>query len=323
MRRIVNFVVMMIEKHISALLYRYQCVSVPGFGAFLTETQPAQLNNDTYTFYPPKKLISFNANLKNNDGLLANHIALQEKISYDQAVANITQTVESWNKRLQNWETLILKNLGTIAHNIEGNIVFTPDTPVNYLAEAFGLTNVISPAIKREELKAVAEKVEEMAPVVFTPERKKNYSYLKYAAIFVVMTSASGAGFKVYRDHEIAKQTLIVEQSVQDRVNEKIQQATFFIEAPMPAVSLPVKEENTSTYPYHVVAGAFKSEENAEKAVGELVSKGYNARKLGKNKFGLFQVGYGSFKTYAEAQAKMNKIKQTENSDAWLLVKEL
>lgn len=323
MRRIVNFVVMMIEKHISALLYRYQCVSVPGFGAFLTETQPAQLNNDTYTFYPPKKLISFNANLKNNDGLLANHIALQEKISYDQAVANITQTVESWNKRLQNWETVILKNLGTIAHNIEGNIVFTPDTPINYLAEAFGLTNVISPAIKREELKAIAEKVEEMAPVVFTPERKKNYSYLKYAAIFVVMTSASGAGFKVYRDHEIAQQTLLVEQSVQDRVNEKIQQATFFIDAPMPAVSLPVKEENTSTYPYHVVAGAFKSEENAEKAVGELVSKGYNARKLGKNKFGLFQVGYGSFKTYAEAQAKMNKIKQTENSDAWLLVKEL
>ncbi|MHA3788448.1 HU domain-containing protein [Flavobacterium hauense] len=314
---------MMIEKHISALLYRYQCVSVPGFGAFLTETQPAQLNNDTYTFYPPKKLISFNANLKNNDGLLANHIALQEKISYEQAVANISQTVEQWNKRLQNWETLILKNLGTVAHNIEGNIVFAPDTPVNYLAEAFGLTNVISPAIKREELKAVAEKLEEMAPVIFTPERKKNYSYLKYAAVFAVMTSVGGAGFKMYRDHEIATETLLVEQSVQEQVTERIQQATFFIESPMPAVKLPLKEEKASTYPYHVVAGAFKSEDNAQKAVNQLVSKGYNARKLGKNKFGLFQVGYGSFKTLAEAQAKMNSIKRTENSDAWLLVKEL
>lgn len=323
MRRIVNFVVMMIEKHISALLYRYQCVSVPGFGAFLTETQPAQLNNDTYTFYPPKKLISFNANLKNNDGLLANHIALQEKISYDQAVANISQTVESWTKKLQNWETLILKNLGTIAHNIEGNIVFTPDTPVNYLAEAFGLTNVISPAVKREELKAIAEKIEEMAPVVFTPQRKKNYSYLKYAAVFAVMTSAGGAGFKMYRDNYIAKQTLLVEQSVQEQVTERIQQATFFIESPMPAVKLSLKEEAVAPMHYHIVAGAFKSEENAQKAVNELVSKGYNARKLGKNKFGLFQVGYGSFKTLAEAQQKMNKIKQTENSDAWLLVKEL
>lgn len=324
MRRIVNFVLMMIEKHISALLYRYQCVSVPGFGAFLTETQPAQLNNDTYTFYPPKKLISFNANLKNNDGLLANHIALQEKISYEQAVANITQTVELWNKRMQNWETLILKNLGTIAHNIEGSIVFTPDTPVNYLAEAFGLTNVISPAIKREELKAIAEKMEEMAPVIFTPERKKNYSYLKYAAVFAIMASVGGTGFKMFRDHEIATQTLLVEQSVQEKVNDRIQQATFFIESPMPAVKLPLKDDKTvATMHYHVVAGAFKSEENAQKAINELVSKGYNARKLGKNKFGLYQVGYGSFKTYAEAQEKMNRIKRTENGDAWLLVKEL
>lgn len=313
----------MIEKHISALLYRYQCVSVPGFGAFLTETQPAQLNNDTYTFYPPKKLISFNANLKNNDGLLANHIALQEKISYDQAVATISQTVEQWNKRLQNWETLILKNLGTIAHNIEGNVVFTPDTPVNYLAEAFGLTNIISPSIKREELKAVAEKIEEMAPVIFTPERKKNYSYLKYAAVFAIMASVGGTGFKMYRDHYISEQTLLVEQSVQEKVNDRIQQATFFIESPMPTVTLPLKEEKAAPMPYHVIAGAFKSEENAQKAVNELVSKGYNARKLGKNKFGLHQVGYGSFKTLSEAQAKMNKIKQTENSDAWLLVKEL
>lgn len=313
----------MIEKHISALLYRYQCVTVPGFGAFLTETQPAQLNNDTYTFYPPKKLISFNANLKNNDGLLANHIALQEKISYEQAVAAISQTVESWLKRLQNWETLIIKNLGTISNNLEGSIVFTPDTPVNYLAEAFGLTNVISPAVKREELKAIAEKVEETAPIVFTPERKKNYSYLKYAAVFAIMASVGGTGFKMYRDHEIATQTLLVEQSVQEQVNQKIQEATFFIESPIPAIKVAVKEEHTAKMPYHVVAGAFKSETNAQKAVNALVSKGFKARKLNKNQFGLYPVLYGSFASYSAAQEKMAIIKRTENEDAWLLVKEL
>jgi hypothetical protein len=30
--------------------------------------------------FPPKKMISFNANLKNNDGLLANHIAQSENL---------------------------------------------------------------------------------------------------------------------------------------------------------------------------------------------------------------------------------------------------
>ena len=74
---------MLIEKHISDLLYRYQCVTVPGFGAFLTETVTAQVTVSSSSFFPPKKVISFNANVRNNDGLLANHVALQEKMSYD------------------------------------------------------------------------------------------------------------------------------------------------------------------------------------------------------------------------------------------------
>ena len=78
-----NFVSMKIEPYIAQLLYRYQCVTVPGFGAFLTEIQSAQIIESSNSFFPPKKMISFNAYLKNNDGLLANHIAQAEKTSYE------------------------------------------------------------------------------------------------------------------------------------------------------------------------------------------------------------------------------------------------
>ena len=54
---------MKIEQYISQLLYRYQCVTVPGFGAFLTEFQSAQLDENSHSFYPPKKMISFNPSL--------------------------------------------------------------------------------------------------------------------------------------------------------------------------------------------------------------------------------------------------------------------
>ena len=312
----------MIEKHISALLYRHQCVIVPGFGAFLTEMQPAQLNADNSTFYPPKKLVSFNANLKNNDGLLANHIALQEKISYEHAVADIARQTELWLSRLEAKETVSLKNLGEVSSNFEGSLVFTPDTPVNYLTDAFGLSAVISPAIRREEFKVQVEELEEIAPIVFTPERKRNYSYLKYAAVFAVLLTLGGTGFKVYRDNEIAQQTLLVEKSVQEKVNNRIQQATFFIDNPLPAVTLPLKEDNKA-YPYHVVAGAYRSEANAVKAMNELAARGFEARKLDKNKFGLYPVLYGSFATYAEAHKKMKELHKTESREAWLLVKEL
>jgi len=320
--RIVNFVSMMIEKHISALLYRYQCVTVPGFGAFLTEIRTAQLDAAAHTFYPPKKLISFNANLKNNDGLLANHIALQEKISYDQAVANIEQSVALWLDKLGRRETLGIKDLGTMVYNVEGSLVFTPDTPINYLADAFGLGAVASPAIKREEYRQQAEAIEELAPVAFTPERRRNYAYLKYAAVFVLMAGIGGAGFVAWRNNQIDMQTLVVENAVQEKVQQKIQQATFLIHNPLPAVKLPVQEEHV-VLPYHVVAGAFSSEANAQRAASDLIAKGFSSRVMEKNKFGLYPVTYGSFATRDEAREKMREIRRTVNSEAWLTVKEL
>ncbi|WP_330442483.1 SPOR domain-containing protein [Flavobacterium sp. C4GT6] len=317
---------MMIEKHISALLYRYQCVIVPGFGAFLTETKSASIDTDTNTFYPPKKLISFNANLKNNDGLLANHIALQEKISYEQAVEDIKKMVAVWTDQLENGDKLILKNIGDLTYNNEGSLVFYPNTPVNYLTDSFGLGSFTSPAIKREVYKAEVEELEEEVPVLFTPEkRKKNYSFLKYAAVFVAALSIGSAGFKVYYDNKIITETRIAEQHVQEQVNQEIQTATFFLD-PMPAVKLTVKEDTAEADEelyYHIVANAFRSEANANKAVNQLKAQGFKARKLDKNKYGLYPVLYESHTTYEAAHENLNKIRKEYNKEAWLLVKDL
>src|SRR2546428_13643386 len=98
---------MKIEHYIAQLLYRHQCVTVPGFGAFLTEIQSAQFNEASNTFYPPKKLISFNSYLKHNDGLLANHISLSEKIEYEVAIQKITEEVEIWKNSLENYQPIL------------------------------------------------------------------------------------------------------------------------------------------------------------------------------------------------------------------------
>ena len=63
---------MQLETYISDLLYRYECVIIPEFGAFLTQPVSAKVDISSNTFYPPKKVLSFNEQLKNNDGLLAN-----------------------------------------------------------------------------------------------------------------------------------------------------------------------------------------------------------------------------------------------------------
>ncbi|MBK9225205.1 MAG: SPOR domain-containing protein [Flavobacterium sp.] len=317
---------MKIEQYISQLLYRHQCVTVPGFGAFLTEIQSAHMHEKTNSFYPPKKLISFNSHLKNNDGLLANHISNIEKTSYENAVASIESEVVIWKSILQVNEKFSLKNIGELSLNSEKNIVFTPSENINYLTESFGLNSFVSPLIKREVAANLEQKMEEVVvskksePIPFIPEETRSRPYLKYAAVFVLALSVAGSiGYKLYQDR-IAEETLLVEKAVQKQVQNKIQEATFFIENPIPSVTLTVKEEKLS---YHVVAGAFRNEENAEKIYDELIEVGFKARRLAPNKHGLFPVLYGSYATYTEAQQAMRDIHKSVNPDAWLLIKEL
>merc|ERR1712032_473718 len=139
---------MILTNYINELLYRYDCVIVPNFGGFVTNKIGAKVNQLTHTFYPPSKQISFNSNLKHNDGLLANHIAASENISFEKATTAISLSVKDWNNDLQS-KSVYLNNLGSFSLNTEKQIVFEPLTEVNYLTASFGLSNIETPAIER------------------------------------------------------------------------------------------------------------------------------------------------------------------------------
>ncbi len=327
-----NFVTMKIEVYISQLLYRYQCVTVPGFGAFLTETHSAQLNESTNSFFPPKKTISFNSRIKNNDGLLANHIAQAEKTSYGFAVSAIAFEVLNWKKTLEEGGVILLKNIGELRLNAESNVIFKPNDQTNYLATSFGLSPFVSPMVKKEVFEKKIEKIaakEKDAVLLYENEEetKSSSPFLRYAAILVLGLGITGSiGYPLYQN-QIDNQTLVVEQAVQKKVQNKIQEATFFIKSPLPAVTLSVDsaavETVEPTMPYHIMAGAFRSEQNARKAYNQLIKDGFKARMLKENKHGLFPVLYGSYATMKEAEQAQKEIQKGENPQAWILVENL
>jgi hypothetical protein len=311
---------MKIENYIAQLLYRYQCVTVPGFGAFLTEIQSAQLVESSNSFFPPKKLISFNAYLKNNDGLLANHIAQTEKTSYEYAVSAIQYEVFNWKKTLQETGVFSIKNVGDFCLNADRNLIFTPYDQTNYLSSSFGLSPFVSPMVKREIFEQQLEALEENDTIQLVPETRNKYAVLKYAAIFVLgLGLTATVGYPIYQN-EIETQKIIVETAVQRQVQNKIQEATFFIESSIPAVTLTVKE---GKLPYHIMAGAFRDEDNAQRVFEDLSEKGYKAKRIERNKHGLYPVLYGSFSTYAEAEKLKNEIRAKENPEAWILIESL
>ncbi|ETN94116.1 HU domain-containing protein [Zhouia amylolytica] len=312
---------MRLEKYISDLLYRYQCVTVPGFGSFLTQNQSAAVDTNTNTFYPPTKLLSFNAQLKSNDGLLTKYVSEAEDISYEIAAHQIEEVVLRWKKSLNNKEKINLKNIGDLTLSEDSKFIFDPVDNINYLTSSFGLSSMVTPTITREVLKQEVEALEENTPILFTPEKRARRSYLKYAAIFLLAISSGAVGYQMLNKQQV-KNYQVVEQEAQKEVQKNIQEATFFDTTPieMPSITLDLAKEPLK---YHIVAGAFRVETNADKRIKQLQAKGYkSADKIGVNKYGLHQVSYASFAEVNEALQFLREIKTKESSEAWLLVSE-
>lgn len=109
------------------------------------------------------------------------------------------------------------------------------------------------------------------------------------------------------------------QQAAESQLQQRIQQATFIIDNPLPEITFKVSKQSGD---YHVVAGAFRVEENAHLKVTELKAEGHKARYIGENRYGLHQVVYSSLETRAEALKLLREVKRT-NDGAWLLIQEL
>jgi hypothetical protein len=310
---------MQLEVYIKDLLYRYDCVIVPDFGAFLTQRVSAKIHDNTHTLYPPKKLLSFNEQLQKNDGLLANYITEVEKIPYDTAIYKIAKQVKSIKSYLIEGETIQFEDIGEFMLNNAGNIVFEPSNHINFLTDSFGLSHFNSVEVAREVYNKEVEALEEKIAIPIS-NKKRSSSWLKYAAAAVVILGLGVYGSYKYYTNTVEAHNQLAQEEANAQLDEKVQEATFVIPNALPAVELEVEKQSGN---YHVVAGAFRVESNSVKKVNQLRAKGYKARVIGKNRYGLHEVVYESFETRTEAINALYKIRREHNRDAWLLVKSL
>ena len=310
---------MQLDTYISDLLYRYECVTIPELGSFLTQPISATINETTNAFFPPKKVLSFNEQIQKNDGLLAHYIADVDKIPFEVANKKIAKLVTALKENLSEGETINFKNIGDIVFSSEGKITFEPSYQLNYLTDAFGLSQFESPAVTRELYKQEAERIEKVIPITVTSEKRQSRPYLKYAAIAVIALTLGGFVASNFYVNQIETHNQLAQQEAEKQLDNKIQQATFNLN-PLPAITLNVTKQTGN---FHIVAGAFRVEENCDKTVAQLKADGFNARKIGTNKYGLHQVVYSSFETRLEARKALRNIKKSHNKDAWLLVKKL
>ena len=298
---------MSISKHINELLYNHNCVIVPGFGAFLTKNIAASRNNDVFS--PPKKTIAFNGMLKENDGLLANRISATEGISYKAALKKIKKDVKTLASSLNVGEVEI-DNIGTLRLNDEKKVQFQPNQNVNFDSRSYGLESFTRPPRKTS---SPEEKVKKLSIPDYA---------VRYAAIIILLIGISSISYNSFDEFRYEQKAESL-ANAQKKILENVQAATFDL-GEYAKISIPIKQNiipvKSSSIYYSVIAGSFRSMENANKKLKSLINLGYQASFTSVNPKGLHRVAYARLENRNEAVNLIARIKKEKGNDAWLLI---
>jgi cell division protein FtsN len=168
---------MNIANYIHQLLLENDLVIIPGFGAFVSTYKSAEIDKNTNELKPPSKEISFNQQIRNNDGLLVGRVAEGEAVSHFDALKKIEQERENIIFQLDKEGKVYLEETGELFVNENNEIQLKPDKDENPLLDSFGLESV-SVEHKEEKTSETETHVEpektdtEKETTTFTPETK-------------------------------------------------------------------------------------------------------------------------------------------------------
>ena len=337
---------MKMETYISDLLYRHDCVIIPGLGGIITNYRSAQIHPVSHTLRPPSKSIRFNVNLQEDDGLLANYVSSCKSISFASAQSKIERFVFSIQNDLEHKKEARLPKIGVLSVDINGILSFEPDLKVNYLPDAFGLEAIQSPAILRKSKGIdVSKQIYQGAKSIQAQKTSFNW---KVAAVLIPLIGLSTyvsfqqdaigdkyanyaylnpfkekpASVYVPRTIEVKEKKIELKETKITTTPKTVVETvkTITEEAVKKTIPAPSVKTTLVTKPFHLVAGCFSSEYNATKLVAQLKTEGFDASVIGQNANGLFRVAFQSYVSRELAVLEMKKLKDSGKS-TWLLKK--
>ena len=290
---------------------------------------------------PPSRRVSFNARIKENDGLLAKYISIYENRPYSEALESISIFVRGWKRILKTGKKVNLPGVGRLYLDKEEKIQFNPAIDVNYDKTSFGLNIFRSPAVQREmEIKkSVQRAIDIHIPARTQKEREKRaLPFLRWAAVltpFLALGIAAGvylnntpyaleniSGFNPFSyssSDEISapSEKAAVNEPEELKEPETITPTLISEEVVEKKAFEEMEEVQGIEGSYHIVVGSFKEKANAQHYVTNLKSKGFDAYFAeGDRRF--HRVAVGNFTSHQAATNELSSIKSQVNPGAWV-----
>ena len=149
---------------ITHVLHEHECAVVPGFGAFILRKNFGIANPFSGQIKPASHSIYFNADIKEDDGFVANALKEQFGYSFKQAGQLLTDFAQDIDTICQHGGSFKMSPLGSFHRNPTGELFFLADVNLNLSLLSYGL-----PVIEWQ-WKQVSEPIRSVTSSVSAPE---------------------------------------------------------------------------------------------------------------------------------------------------------
>lgn len=285
---------------VEKLVRTHECVVVPGLGGFITRDHSAALNRFNGQLKPRSRTIFFNDILRQDDGILMNHIMSETGMDKGEAERLVKHEVQQLLQRCAGHEQQTFGALGSFYLNQHDKLFFLPSVMLNLADVAYGLKPVqletvvetltqeirkpLTPKVVSEPEVVTVEPISLATETSITGSRPRIW---KVAAAVAILSLSTAAGIRIsnYLRQDIAalltastmgSETL---QEVKSRESGKApekEKHTNPATKVLPAVNgKSASAKNTGDY--KVIAACFITEKAAIEELKRLADKGIAA----------------------------------------------
>lgn len=312
-------------------------IVLPGFGGFVLRHRPAHFGAGGNALFPPSKTVTFNAQLKQNDGIMASWLCEHTGCIPAQATAHLNDFSGYCHGVLSGHRRLTLPGIGFFYLDFEDNLCFDPQSDQNFLAASFGLQPLQLTGTKQVPTRKT---VFEDRKITTTVSRRKTGSerlrraalpaaLFLFTAMFTVMLvsvsefrgelraalgGTSGAG--TYQPAGYSPLKLSAPSPSQPLVADANGIARLTLAGREVPVKVEVPGRSVETK-YQIILGCFEVPSNARKMVRQMKRQQIDARISPVKHRGMMVVTAGSYSEREQAMADLPAVRRVIPA-AWI-----
>lgn len=309
---------------VEKLVRIHECVVVPGLGGFITRDHSAALNRFNGQLKPRSRTIFFNDILRQDDGILMNHIMAETGMDNAHASRFLQQEVQQLLQRCAGHEQQSFGALGSFYLNQHDKLFFLPSVTLNLSDVAYGLKPVqletVVETLTQEIRKPLTSKaVSEPEAVIAEPISIATETSIaanrprmwKVAAAVAILSLSTAAGIRISHylrqdDASLLTASTLGSETMQEvksqesgKVPVKEGQSIRASKA-LPATARKTASAKNSG-DYKVIAACFITEKAAIEELKRLADKGIIAYTGRPSQSALYRIMVGEAATPQEA----------------------